>query len=66
MSMPETAVSPTPTAVAAEVAPFNREELNSFEQEDLEAGKLIGRLLCFFFAYTVVVCALAAWWTYNA
>ncbi len=46
--------------------PFGPEEQASLDQEDAEAGKLIGRLLSFLFLYTIVVTSLVAWWTWDA
>ena len=48
---------------ASQLAP---EEFSALEREDVEAGTLIGRLLAFFFLYTIVVTILAAWWTWDA
>ena len=53
--------SPTPPAT-----PFGAEELAALDQEDVEAGKVMARLLCFFFLYTIVVTVIAAWWTWDA
>ncbi|MGC1274743.1 MAG: hypothetical protein WBC44_13640 [Planctomycetaceae bacterium] len=46
--------------------PFDAEELAALDQEDVQAGRVMARLLCFFFLYTVVVTALAGWWTWAA
>lgn len=47
-------------------SPLSAEEFAALDREDVEAGKLIGRLLAFFFLYTIVVTILAAWWTWEA
>ncbi len=44
---------------------FNREELAQFDQDDVQAGSVIGKMLALFFVYTVVVMSLAAWWTFS-
>ena len=46
--------------------PFDAEELASLDQEDVQAGRVMARLLCFFFLYTIVVTVIAAWWTWDA
>ncbi len=50
----------------APATPLSPEEFAALEREDVQAGKLIGRLLAFFFLYTIVVTILAAWWTWDA
>ena len=47
-------------------APFDAEELAALDREDVEAGKAMARLLCFFFLYTIIVTVIAAWWTWEA
>ena len=42
---------------------FDAYEVNSFHQQDRNAGKVITLLLCTFFFYTVVVTLIAGWWT---
>ena len=61
-----TAPSLSATPVDAPAAPFPPAEIAAFVREDAEAGRFIGRILCTFFAYTIVVAALAAWWTWES
>ena len=61
MSDPPTTSAPQPA-----VRPFDAEELAALDQEDVQAGRVMARLLCFFFLYTIVVTAIAAWWTWDA
>jgi len=56
---------PAPTATLPEPL-FDREELAQFDQDDVKAGSVIGKMLALFFVYTVVVMSLAAWWTISA
>lgn len=58
MTAPQTDSPPQPRLSAEEYAALDR--------EDVQAGRLIGRLLAFFFLYTIVVTILAAWWTWAA
>ncbi len=44
---------------------FSRSDLKQFAADDVEAGGAIGKMLTAFFAYTVVVMSLVAWWTFN-
>ena len=46
--------------------PFDREDLAQFDSDDISAGRAIGKMLAFFFLYTVVVMSLAAWWTFDS
>lgn len=48
------------------VSPVSAAELEDLDREDVEAGKVIAWLLCFFFLYTIVGMSLAAWWTWDA
>ena len=43
--------------------PFTPEQRAQFQADDAQAGRLIGRMLCAFFLYTLVVMALTTWWT---
>lgn len=45
---------------------FEDEELKQFDHEDVAAGGNIGRMLAFFFLYTVIVMSIVALWTYSA
>jgi len=51
---------------ASPTSPLSPDEYAALDREDAQAGKLIGRLLAFFFLYTIVVTILAAWWTWAA
>lgn len=43
---------------------FTREELKSFDADDVEAGKNICRMLSLFFFYTVIVMGISTIVTY--
>ena len=45
---------------------FSPEDLESFDDDDTEAGKNIGKMLSLFFLYTIVVMSLAAYWTFAS
>jgi hypothetical protein len=45
---------------------FDDQELAALDEEDVQAGKIMVRLLCFFFLYTIVVTSIAAWWTWDS
>lgn len=45
---------------------FDEYEIEEFEADDNQAGSAIGKMLALFFLYTVIVMALAAWWTFRA
>ncbi len=67
MTPPPTEPNVTPAATAPPPErPFDAEELAALDQEDVQAGRVMARLLCFFFLYTIVVTGLAAWWTWDA
>jgi hypothetical protein len=67
MSSPTTESHPTPAPAGPQsVRPFDAEELAALDREDVQAGKVMARLLCFFFLYTIVVTVIAAWWTWDA
>lgn len=69
MTLPMTDSPPGPTPDRAAVPPerpFDAEELAALDNEDVQAGRVMAWLLCFFFLYTIVVTALAAWWTWDA
>lgn len=45
--------------------PFSKEDLRSFDADDVEAGAAIGKMLSLFFLYTVIVMTIstvATWW----
>jgi hypothetical protein len=44
---------------------FDREDVAQFDRDDVQAGSAIGKMLALFFLYTVIVMALAAYWTYT-
>ena len=59
------------TAVTHATAPageplFQEAELEQFDADDTEAGAAIGKMLSFFFLYTIVVMSIAAWWTFAS
>lgn len=44
---------------------FSREDLKQFASDDVQAGSAIGKMLSFFFLYTVLAMSLVAWWTFS-
>ena len=52
-------------ATSANEELFSRSDLKQFAADDVEAGSAIGKMLTGFFAYTVVVMSLVAWWTFS-
>ena len=44
---------------------FSREELREFEADDIQIMSRIGMILSALFDYTVVVMAVAIWWTFR-
>jgi hypothetical protein len=40
--------------------------MQDLDREDVQAGRVMAWLLCFFFLYTIVVTSIAAWWTWDA
>jgi hypothetical protein len=57
---------PQRVPVAPSPSPFDAQELEDLDREDVQAGKVMAQLLCFFFLYTIVVTTIAAWWTWDA
>jgi hypothetical protein len=45
--------------------PFDREDLQQFDQDDVSAGRAIGKMLAFFFLYTIIAMSIAAYWTWT-
>jgi hypothetical protein len=45
--------------------PFDREDLQQFDRDDVSAGRAIGKMLALFFLYTIVAMSLAAYWTWT-
>jgi hypothetical protein len=45
---------------------FVTQELTRFDADDSEAGGAIGKLLCFFFLYTVIAMSIVGWWTWSS
>ena len=45
--------------------PFDREDLQQFDRDDVSAGRAIGKMLAFFFLYTIIAMSLAAYWTWT-
>lgn len=44
---------------------FSRDDLKQFAADDVEAGSAIGKMLSFFFLYTIIAMSLVAWWTVS-
>lgn len=60
----EQAAHAPPAEEAAEPTPeFSPEEIARLETDDSHAGSVIGKMLAFFFLYTVVVMAIVGWLT---
>ncbi len=53
------------TATAPPQPLFDPEELAQFDSDDTLAGSHIGKMLAFFFLYTVIVMSIVVWWTYR-
>lgn len=66
MSEPVSPAATTPAPTQAGPPMIDADELKSLDGEDVQAGKVIAQLLCFFFLYTIVVTIIAAWWTWDA
>ena len=62
--IPPTATTPVPPQAGPPM--IDADELSSLDGEDVQAGKVIAQLLCFFFLYTIVVMSIAAWWTWDS
>ena len=45
---------------------FVNRELTQFDADDSEAGGAIGKMLCFFFLYTVIAMSIVGWWTWSS
>ena len=60
----ETVAVPTHVDAPAEPELFSRDELKSFDADDIEAGGNICRMLSLFFFYTVIVMGISTWVTY--
>lgn len=58
----------TATAVAEPPAGplFEDFELTKFDDDDVEAGSAICKMLSLFFLYTVLAMAIVGYWTYSA
>jgi hypothetical protein len=54
-----------PTTPPADEDLFSRDDVKEFASADVEAGSAIGKMLSFFFLYTVLAMGLVAWWTYS-
>jgi hypothetical protein len=54
--------TPTP---AAEVAPFDRDDVHEFKADDAEAAGTIGKMLVGFFFYSLIAMAFVSWWAYS-
>jgi len=52
---------------ATQTAPlFNQADLDQFDADDTTAGRAIGKMLSWFFLYTILAMSIAAWWTYKS
>ncbi|MCA9061470.1 MAG: hypothetical protein KDA96_00345 [Planctomycetaceae bacterium] len=45
---------------------FTPTEIEQFGADDVTAGRAIGKMLSLLFLYTVVVMAVASWWTFSS
>lgn len=45
---------------------FEEDELTQFDADDVTAGRAICKMLSLFFLYTVIVMAIAGYWTVRA
>ena len=63
---PVTTEKVTTKTPASPAPPFRDGEMQELDREDVQAGRVMAWLLCFFFLYTIVVTSLAAWWTWDA
>lgn len=43
---------------------FDPDDLAHFEEDDVDAGRTIGKMLSFLFVYTVIVMSVVAAWTW--
>ncbi len=43
---------------------FDHDDLEHFEEDDIDAGRTIGKMLSFLFVYTVIVMSVVAAWTW--
>ncbi|RMG35070.1 MAG: hypothetical protein D6725_13155 [Planctomycetota bacterium] len=55
----EITVPPPPEEV------FDHDDLEHFEEDDIDAGRTIGKMLSFLFVYTVIVMTVVAVWTWT-
>jgi len=44
---------------------FRPVDIDQFTEEDTIAGSAIGKMLAWFFLYTVIVMSISAWWTFS-
>jgi hypothetical protein len=45
---------------------FNQSEIDQFDADDTQAGRAIGKMLSYFFLYTVIAMSIASYWTYRS
>lgn len=45
---------------------FSNVEVREFENEDIDAGRAIGKMLCFLFIYTVIAMSVVSLWTVSS
>ncbi len=53
------------TAITVSENPFDRDEIKQFEADDIETGKVIGKMLSLFFIYTIIAMALVGYLTWS-
>ncbi len=55
------------TAPSSETADvFTPLEKEQFDEDDVTAGRAIGKMLSLLFLYTVIAMSLVSWWTFSA
>jgi len=45
---------------------FSVSEVEQFSEDDVTAGRAIGKMLSILFLYTVLAMSLVTWWTFRA
>lgn len=60
-----TAVAEPETAAEPFDDHFRPADIDGFTADDTEAGSAIGKMLAWFFLYTVIVMSISAWWTFS-
>ena len=54
----------TPASAAASGELFDKQELLEFTEDDVTAGRNIGKMLSILFIYTLIAMSIASTWTY--